>query len=119
MGEAQERYWQAVKANLDLNDRRPVENDTSTWADLFEQLGDSAEKEASLLRLCEAARDEAYREIMDRSTSGTKQKMHEWRELWIGAVADHQKHLQWLIEKMGYARIHMPDTDRDRNNRLS
>lgn len=104
MGDAQDRYWQAVKSARD--DVRKRGSDAALqWSDHFEFLGREVEKEASLLRLCQDARDEAMREIFDPPRPGSAKRSLEFKELWPKQVLAHEKLLQFFIDRMGQTHL--------------
>lgn len=107
MGDAQDRYWQAVESVRD-DDHKRASDATMQWSDRFELMGREVEKEASLLRLCQDARDEALSELFDPPRPGSAKRIREFQELWPKQVLAHEKLLQYLIEKMGQMQIWEP-----------
>jgi hypothetical protein len=105
MGEAQERYWQAVKIDLDDSKSERLFDSESPRTDSLELLGRQVERQAVLLRLCQVARDEAFREIYDPPRPGFAKRNDEFTKMWPKQVLSHEKFLRYLIDQMGLMRI--------------
>jgi len=104
VGDAQDRYWQAVKSARD-DVRKRASDAALQRSDRFEFMGREVEKEASLLRLCQDAHDEALKELFDLPRPGSAKRIHEFQELWPKQVLAHEKLLQYMIDKMGQMQI--------------
>jgi hypothetical protein len=63
-------------------------------------MGREVEEEASLLRLCQDAHDEALRELIDTRGPGTAKRMNEFEQFWPKRVLEHDKLLRYLIYTM-------------------
>lgn len=107
MGDAEERYWQAIKSDRD-DDLKRASDAALLWSDRFEVMGREVEKQASLLRLCQNARDEAHKELFDPPRPGYAKRIHEFRDLWPKQVLSHEKLLQYLIGEMELMQIWKP-----------
>lgn len=99
MGDAQDRYWHAVKSARD-DVRKRASDATLQLSDRFEFMGREVEKEASLLRLCQEAHDEALRELFDPPGPETAKRMHEFQQFWPKRVLEHDKLLRYFIDSM-------------------
>ena len=107
MGDAQDRYWQAVKSDHD-DDHKRASDAASEWSDRFEFMRREVEKQASLLRLCQDARDEALRELSHPPRPGYAKRVHEFNDLWPKQVLSHEKLLQYLIGEIELMQIWKP-----------
>lgn len=99
MGEAEVRYWQAVKSDRDNHKR--ASDAALQRSDCFEFMGQEVERQATLLRLCQDARDEALRELFDPPRPGSAKRVREHRELWPKQVLSHETLLQFWLDRMG------------------
>jgi hypothetical protein len=106
VGDAQDRYWQAVKSARD--DVRKGASDAALQSDRFEFMGREVEKEASLLRLCQDAHDEALKELFEPPRPGSAKRIYEFEKLWPEQVLAHEKLLQYLIGEMGQWQLWKP-----------
>lgn len=107
MGDAQDRYWKAVKSSRD-DVRKRASGAALQWSDRFELMGREVETEASLLRLCQDAHDEALKDLFDSPRQGFAKRSHEFQELWPKQVLAHEELLQYSIRNMEQMQIWRP-----------
>ncbi len=107
MGEAEERYWQAVQSDHGDGHERAFDA-ALPWSDRFEFMGREIERQAELFRLCQDARDEALMEIFEPPRRGFGKRQHEFAEIWPKQVLSHENLLRYLIDQMDLMRLRKP-----------
>lgn len=115
MGEAEERYWQAIESDQD-DDHKRTSDAALLWSDRFEFMVREVEKQASLLRLCQDARDEAVRELFDPPRPGYAKRIREFCDLWPKQVLSHEKLLQYSIGEIELMQIWKPRFKEERSD---
>jgi hypothetical protein len=109
--EIQERYWQAVECDRSHLDYGRAFDSTLAWTDRFELFGRLVERQATLLRLCHEARDEAFKEIYDPPRPKMGERQHEFKRTWSRGVLHHEKLLRDLITQMELMQLRKPKFD--------